>query len=103
MVKTQITVPYIPLKPYFKDIYSHRKKTYEKRLEIYTAFVAVSNETATLTLWPLVIATAAVCIAVGHILNGHSIVGAVVYTAFCAVFSHWTTGSAVHRAVSPFH
>ena len=45
----------------------HRKKTYEKRLEIYTVFVAVSNETATLTLWPLVIATAAVCTAVGSL------------------------------------
>ena len=81
----------------------HRKKTYEKRLEIYTVFVAVSNETATLTLWPLVIATAAVCTAVGHILNVHSVVGAVVYTEFCAVFSHWMTGSVVHSAVSPFH
>ena len=81
----------------------HRKKTYEKRLELYTVFVAVSKETARLTLWPLVIATAAVCTAVGHILNGHSVVGAVVHTEFCAVFSHWMTGSAVHSAVSPFH
>ena len=81
----------------------HRKKTYEKRLEIYTVFVAVSNETATLTLWPLVIAMAAVCTIVGHILNGCSIVGAIVYTTFCAIFSHWTTGSAIHSAISPFH
>ena len=90
-----------------KQLYQHRKKTYEKRLETYTVFVAVSNEMATLTLWPLVIATAAVCTAVGHILNGSSIVGAVVgavvNTAFCAVFCHWTTGSDVHSAVSPFH
>ena len=82
---------------------SHRKKTYEKWLEIYTVFVAVSNKIATLTLWPLVIATAVVCTMLGHILNSHSVVGAVVYTTFCAVFSHLMTGSAVHSAVSPFH
>ena len=48
-------------------------------------------------------AMAAICTTVGHILNGHSIVGAVVITAFCAVFSHWTTGSAIQSAILPFH
>ena len=86
-----------------KVFHANTGKRHENRLEIYTVFVAVSNETATLTLWPLVIATAGVFTAVRHILNGHSVVGAVVYTEFCAVFSHWMAGSAVHSAVSPFH
>ena len=66
----------------------HSKNTYEIRLEICTGFVAVSNETATTTLWPLVIATVAVRTAVGHLLNGHNAVGAVVCTVFYAVFPY---------------
>ena len=76
-------------------------KTHEKRLEIYTVFVAISSKTAALTLWLLVIGTAAVCTAVGHILNSHKVVDAIILTSFCAVFSHWMTGFAVQSAVSP--
>ena len=64
------------------------KNAYKIRLEICTGFVAVSNETATATLWPLVIATVAVRTAVGHLLNGHNAVGAVVCTVFYAVFPY---------------
>ena len=53
-------------------------KTHKKRLKICTVFVAISNKTAALTLWLLVIGTAAVCTVVGHILNGHSIVDAII-------------------------
>ena len=38
----------------------HSKNTYEIWLEICTGFAAVSNETATTKLWPLVIATVAI-------------------------------------------
>ena len=85
---------------YVLIIIFYRKKTYKKRLEIYTVFIA---KTATLTLWLLIIVTAAVCTTVGHILNGHSIVSAVIYTAFFAFFSHWMTAFAILSAVSPFH
>ena len=71
-----------------KMILEHSKNTYKIRLEICTGFVAVSNETATATLWPLVIATVAVRTAVGHLLNGHNAVGAVVCTVFYAVFPY---------------
>ena len=60
----------------------YSKNTYKIRLEICTGFAAVSNETATTTLWPLVIATVAVRIAVGHFLNGHNAVGTVFYAVF---------------------
>ena len=63
----------------------HSENTYEIRLEICTGFAAVSNETATTTLWPLVIATVAVRTAMGHFLNGHNAVGAIVCTVFYAV------------------
>ena len=65
--------------------------------------VAVSNETATTTLWPLVIATVAVRTAVGHLLNGHNTVVAVVCTVFYAVFPYYTSYSAVESAVSALH
>ena len=71
-----------------KQAIYHSKNTYEIRLEICTGFVAVSNETATTTLWPLVIATVAVRTAVGHLLNGHNAVGAIAYTVFYAVFPY---------------
>ena len=67
---------------------THSKNTYEIRLEIYTGFAAVSNEMAATTLWPLVIATVAIRTAVGHFLNGHNDVGAVVCTVFSAVFPY---------------
>ena len=66
----------------------HSKNTYEIWLEICTGFVAVSNETATTTLWPLVIATVAIITAVGHFLNGHNAVGTVVCTVFYAIFPY---------------
>ena len=73
---------------FYLAIGSHSKNTYEIRLEICTGFVAISNEMATTTLWPLVIATVAIRTAVGHLLNGHNAVGAVVCTVFYAVFPY---------------
>ena len=76
----------VPFQFYMSKL--HSKNTYEIRLEICTGSVAVSNETAITTLWPLVIATVAVRTAVGHLLNGHNAVGAVVCTVFYAVFPY---------------
>ena len=81
----------------------HSKNTYEIRQEVCTGFAAISNETATTTLWPLVIATVAVRTSVGHFLNGHNAVGAVVCTVFYAVFPYYTSRSAVESAVSALH
>ena len=78
-------------------------KTQEIQLEICTGFAAVLNETATATLWPLVMATVAVRTTVGHFLNGHNTVGAIVCTVFYAVFPYYTSRSAIESAVSALH
>ena len=72
----------------YNNVNSHSKNTYEIRLEICTGFVAVSNEMATTTLWPLVTATVAVRTAMGHFLNNHNAVGATVCTVFYAIFPY---------------
>ena len=96
-IKVVVKMAKVPAELVFN--WDHTQEKDMKTARSYTVFVAISNKTATLIL----IATDAVCTMVGHILNDHGVVGAIVYSAFCAVFSHWTIASTVLTTISPFH